>query len=70
MADKLGSFKLPKVSVRPVSIAEGQRLQRIGRTAGDPGKLRRAIEVIPEPGAPRAGQQEDHHPHRLAGRSL
>ena len=32
----------PEVFVRPVTMAEGRRLQRIGRTAKDPVKLRRA----------------------------
>jgi transposase len=32
--------------VRPVSMAEGQRLQRISRTAKDPVKLRRAVVVL------------------------
>jgi transposase len=36
----------PEVFVRAVSMAEGQRLQRIGRTAKDPVKLRRAIVVL------------------------
>jgi hypothetical protein len=36
----------PEVFVRPVSMAEGQRLQRIGRTAKDPVRLRRAIVVL------------------------
>jgi transposase len=36
----------PEVFVRPVSMAEGQRLQRIGRTSRDPVKLRRAIVVL------------------------
>jgi hypothetical protein len=36
----------PEVFVRPVTMAEGQRLQRIGRTARDPVKLRRAIVVL------------------------
>ncbi|HTT52503.1 MAG TPA: hypothetical protein VMH35_13970 [Streptosporangiaceae bacterium] len=36
----------PEVFVRPVSVAEGQRLQRIGRTARDPVRLRRAIVVL------------------------
>jgi transposase len=36
----------PEVFVRPVSVAEGRRLQRIGRTAKDPVKLRRAIVVL------------------------
>jgi transposase len=36
----------PEVFVRPVSMAEGQRLQRISRTAKDPVKLRRAIVVL------------------------
>jgi transposase len=36
----------PEVFVRAVSMAEGQRLQRISRTAKDPVKLRRAIVVL------------------------
>ena len=36
----------PEVFVRPVTMAEGQRLQRIGRTARDPVRLRRAIVVL------------------------
>jgi transposase len=36
----------PEVFVRPVTMAEGQRLQRIGRTAKDAVKLRRAIVVL------------------------
>ena len=32
----------PEVFVRPVTTTEGRRLQRIGRTAKDPVKLRRA----------------------------
>ena len=36
----------PEVFVRPVSMTEGRRLQRIGRTARDPVKLRRAIVVL------------------------
>src|SRR3954451_18456441 len=36
----------PEVFVRDVSMAEGQRLQRISRTAKDPVKLRRAIVVL------------------------
>jgi transposase len=36
----------PEVFVRPVTMAEGQRLQRISRTARDPVKLRRAIVVL------------------------
>ncbi len=36
----------PEVFVRDVSMAEGQRLQRITRTAKDPVKLRRAIVVL------------------------
>ena len=35
-----------EVFVRPVTVAEGRRLQRIGRTAKDPVKLRRAIVVL------------------------
>jgi hypothetical protein len=36
----------PEVFVREVSMVEGQRLQRISRTAKDPVKLRRAIVVL------------------------
>lgn len=36
----------PEVFVRQVSMAEGQRLQQISRTAKDPVKLRRAIVVL------------------------
>jgi transposase len=36
----------PEVFVRPVTLTEGQRLQRIGRTAKDPVRLRRAIVVL------------------------
>jgi transposase len=36
----------PEVFVREVSMAEGQRLQRITRTAKDPVRLRRAIVVL------------------------
>jgi Winged helix-turn helix len=36
----------PEVFVRPVSMTEGLRLQRIGRTARDSVKLRRAIVVL------------------------
>ena len=35
----------PELFVRPVSIEEGQRLQRISRTSKDPVRLRRAIVV-------------------------
>jgi Homeodomain-like domain len=35
-----------EVFVRPVTLTGGQRLQRIGRTARDPVKLRRAIVVL------------------------
>src|SRR5262245_22909738 len=35
-----------EVFVRPVTTAEGRRLQRIGRTAKDPVRLRRAIVVL------------------------
>ena len=34
------------IGIRPVTMTEGQRLQRIGRTARDPVKLRRAIVVL------------------------
>ena len=36
----------PEVFVRPVTMGEGRRLQRISRTARDPVKLRRAIVVL------------------------
>jgi hypothetical protein len=36
----------PEVFVRALSMAEGQRLQRITRTEKDPVKLRRAIVVL------------------------
>jgi len=36
----------PEVFVRPVTMAEGRRLQRIGRIAKDPVRLRRAIVVL------------------------
>jgi hypothetical protein len=36
----------PGVFVRPVSVEEGRRLQRISRTAKDPVKLRRSIVVM------------------------
>ncbi|MFI1169956.1 transposase [Streptomyces melanogenes] len=36
----------PRVFVRPVSMEEGRRLQRIGRTSKDPIRLRRAIVVL------------------------
>jgi hypothetical protein len=36
----------PVVFVRPVTMAEGRRLQRIGRRAKDPVRLRRAIVVL------------------------
>jgi transposase len=36
----------PEVFVRDLSMAEGQRLQRITRTAKDPVRLRRAIVVL------------------------
>src|SRR5262249_47793522 len=35
-----------EVFVRPVTMTEGRRLQRIGRTAKDPVKLWRAIVVL------------------------
>jgi hypothetical protein len=38
--------RLPEVFVRPVTMTEGRRLQRIGRTARDPVRLRRAIVVL------------------------
>jgi hypothetical protein len=36
----------PEVFVRPLSMAEGQRLQRINRTAMDRVRLRRAMIVL------------------------
>ena len=36
----------PEVFVRPVTMTEGRRLQRIGHTVKDPVKLRRAIVVL------------------------
>jgi transposase len=36
----------PEVFVRPVTVSEGQRFQRIGRTSKEPVKLRRAIVVL------------------------
>jgi hypothetical protein len=36
----------PSVFVRPLSMEEGRRLQRISRTAKDPVRLRRAIVVM------------------------
>jgi hypothetical protein len=39
----------PEVSVRPATMAEGQRLQKISRTVKDTVKLRRAIVVLISP---------------------
>ncbi|WP_239010632.1 MULTISPECIES: hypothetical protein [Rhodococcus] len=36
----------PSVFVRPLTMEEGRRLQKISRTAKDPIKLRRAIVVL------------------------
>ncbi|MFI0212334.1 helix-turn-helix domain-containing protein [Streptomyces diastaticus] len=36
----------PSVFVRPVSMEEGRKLQRISRTAKDPVRLRRAVVVL------------------------
>lgn len=36
----------PRVFVRPLSMEEGRRLQKISRTGKDPIKLRRAIVVL------------------------
>ncbi len=36
----------PSVFVRPLSLDEGQKLQRITRTAKNPVRLRRAIVVL------------------------
>jgi hypothetical protein len=36
----------PSVSVRPVTVEEGPKPQRISRPAKDPVKLRRAIVVL------------------------
>jgi hypothetical protein len=38
--------RLAEVFVRPATMAEGQRLARIGRLAKDPVRLRRAIVVL------------------------
>src|SRR4051812_18826041 len=45
----------PEVFVRDVSMAEGQKLQRITRTARDPVKLRRAIGGLMSPQGKPAG---------------
>ena len=52
----------PGVFVRPISMAEGQRLQRIGRTSKDPVRLRRAIVVL----ASAQGQPVSDIAHMLA----
>ena len=39
-------WRSPEVFARPVTMTEGRRLQRIGRTSRDPVKLRRAIVVL------------------------
>jgi transposase len=44
--EEVAMGRSPEVFVRPVSMTEGQRLQRIGRTARDPVRLRRAIVVL------------------------
>jgi len=36
----------PEVFVREITMAEGRRLQRIGRTAKEPVRLRRSIVVL------------------------
>jgi hypothetical protein len=36
----------PEVFVRPLSMEEGRKVQRVTRTAKDPAKLRRAIVVM------------------------
>jgi transposase len=51
----------PEVFVRPVTMTEGRRLQRIGRTARDPVKLRRAIVVLMSA----QGQSVPHIAHLL-----
>jgi transposase len=50
-----------EVFVRPVSMTEGRRLQRIGRTAKDPVRLRRAIVVL----MPAQGQSAPDIAHLL-----
>lgn len=37
---------IDRVFVRPVSMEEGRRLQRVSRTSKDPVRLRRAIVVL------------------------
>jgi hypothetical protein len=59
----------PEVFVRPVTMTEGRRLQRIGRTANDPVKLRRAIVVLMS--AQGQSAPEDHQvTARCAGTGL
>jgi hypothetical protein len=43
---KVAMGRPPEVFVRLVTMTEGQRLQRIGRRARDPVRLRRAIVVL------------------------
>ncbi len=54
----------PEAFVRPASIAEGQRLQRIGRTSKDPVQLCRAIVVL----MPALGQSVPEIAHLLDAR--
>ena len=60
----------PEVFVRPVTMTEGRRLQRIGRTAKDPVKLRRAIVVLMSAqgqSAPDIAHQLDCSPEYVRG---
>jgi hypothetical protein len=43
---EVGVARRPSVFVRPLSMDEGRKLQRISRTAKDPIRLRRAIVVL------------------------
>jgi transposase len=43
---EVGVARRPSVFVRPLSMDEGRKLQRISRTAKDPVRLRRAIVVL------------------------
>jgi hypothetical protein len=43
---EVGVARKPSLFVRPLSMDEGRKLQRISRTAKDPVRLRRAIVVM------------------------
>jgi hypothetical protein len=43
---EVGVARRPSVFVRPLSMDEGRKLQRITRTAKDPVRMRRAIVVL------------------------